>query len=80
MVTVVASCFVNEAALGFNRIVLGAFSLFFRYSLDLINSCLIGAPMPCRICKSELEPENNTSICFSCHSKIADIESKVDGL
>jgi len=34
--------------------------------------------MQCKICKSEIEPENQTNICFNCQSIIADIEQKVD--
>lgn len=34
----------------------------------------------CKICKSIIEPENHTNICYSCQSIITDIETKVDNL
>lgn len=34
----------------------------------------------CKICKSFIEPENHTNICFSCHNILEDIETKVDRL
>ena len=34
----------------------------------------------CVICKSQIEPENNTNICFSCHNIITEIQTKVDAL
>jgi Zn finger protein HypA/HybF involved in hydrogenase expression len=34
----------------------------------------------CRICKSELDPENHAHICYSCQGKITSVETKIDEL